>query len=116
MGSMQKRKGKIGEREAAAELGMLLGCHARRGVQYHGGPDSPDVVIDANLHIEAKRVEKLSLYDAVDQAVGDAPTGAVPVVWHRRNRRESVLVIRTADAVAFAREVVRVAGGGQKLR
>ena len=108
---MQKRKGKVGEREAASELGTLLGCDARRGVQYHGGPDSPDVVLDGvGIHVEAKRTETLSLYVAVDQAVGDAPTGAVPIVWHRRNRRESLVVVRTADLVRLAREVVRVAG------
>ncbi len=112
VGSMQKRKGKVGEREAAAELGMLLGCHARRGVQYHGGPDSPDVVLDGvNVHVEAKRTETLSLYVAVDQAVSDAPTGSVPIVWHRRNRRESLVVVRTSDLVRLAREVVRVSRG-----
>lgn len=111
MGSMQRRKGKVGEREAAAELGTLLGCDARRGVQYHGGPDSPDVVLDGvGIHVESKRTETLSLYVAVDQAVSDAPTGSVPIVWHRRNRRESLVVVRTADLVRLAREVVRVAG------
>lgn len=111
MGSMSKRKGKVGEREAAAELGEVLGVNARRGVQYHGGPDSPDVVLDGvGIHVEAKRTETLSLYVAVDQAVGDAPAGSVPIVWHRRNRRESLVVVRTSDLVRLAREVVRVAG------
>jgi hypothetical protein len=48
MGRMSRQKGKRGEREAAAELGQLLGVDARRGVQYQGGPESPDVVLDAD--------------------------------------------------------------------
>ena len=68
MGSMSRQKGKRGEREAAAELGALLGVDARRGVQYHGGPDSPDVVLDGvAIHVEAKRTEKLTLWPAIEQ-------------------------------------------------
>lgn len=111
MGMTSKRKGKVGEREAAAELGAVLGVAARRGVQYHGGPDSPDVVLDGvAIHVEAKRVEALSLYPAVGQAVGDAPEGSVPIVWHRRSRCDSLVIVRTADLVRLAREVVRVVG------
>ncbi len=71
MGRSQRDKGKRGEREAAAELGQLLGVDARRGVQYHGGPDSPDVVLDGvAIHVEAKRTERLTLWPAIDQAKG----------------------------------------------
>lgn len=109
-GLRSRNKGKAGEREAAAELGELLGVNARRGVQYHGGPGSPDVVLEGvALHVEAKRTESLSLYTAMAQAVSDAPAGSVPVVWHRRSRKESLLIVRVADALAMAREMVRVA-------
>jgi len=110
MGSRSKQKGKRGEREAAAELGQLLGVDARRGVQYHGGPDSPDVVLEGvAIHVEAKRTERLTLWPAIDQAVADAPTGSVPIVWHRPNRRGSVVIVETARLVDLAREVVRAA-------
>ena len=113
MGGMSKEKGKRGEREAAAELGALLGCDARRGVQYQGGPGSPDVVLEGvAIHVEAKRTEKLSLWPAVDQAKADAPTGSVPIVWHRPNRRGSVIVVETARLLELAREVVRAADAG----
>lgn len=106
MGRMSRQKGKRGEREAAAELGSLLGCTARRGVQYQGGPESPDVVLEGvNIHVEAKRVEALNLYAAMEQAKKDAPPGSVPVVWHRKNGRESVVIVRTADIVALAAAV-----------
>ena len=112
-GRSSKQKGKRGEREAAAELGALLGVDARRGVQYQGGPGSPDVVLDGvAIHVEAKRTEKLSLWPAVDQAKADAPTGSVPIVWHRPNRRGSVIVVETARLLELAREVVRCADAG----
>jgi hypothetical protein len=110
MGRAAREKGKRGEREAAAELGTLLGVDARRGVQYQGGPDSPDVVIDGvAIHVEAKRTEKLTLWPAVDQARADAPTGKVPLVWHRPNRRGSVVIVETARLLELARELVRAA-------
>ncbi len=112
MGRASRDKGKRGEREAAAELASLLGVTGRRGVQYHGGPDSPDVVLDGvAIHVEAKRTERLSLYAAVEQATSDAPAGSVPVVWHRANGRDSVVIVSTARLVELSREVCRVCGG-----
>ena len=92
MGSMSRRKGKVGERECAAEMGELLGVEARRGVQFQGGPDSPDVVLPGvNLHVECKRVERLKLWDAIDQAKADAPAGGrglegVPLIGADQSR------------------------------
>lgn len=110
MGRMSRQKGKRGERECAAELGQILGVSARRGVQFQGGPDSPDVVLDGvPLHVECKRVESLNVYKAVEQAAADAPANATPVVWHRRNGKPSVLIVETSrllsllEAVAVAR-------------
>jgi Holliday junction resolvase len=108
MGRMSRQKGKRGEREAAAELGQLLGVAARRGVQFQGGPDSPDVVLDGvAIHVEAKRVERLQLWPALEQAAADAPAGKVPVVWHKANRRASVVVVETSRLLELAREIVR---------
>lgn len=106
MGRMSRQKGKRGEREAAAELGAIFACEARRGVQYQGGPDSPDVVLQGvNVHVECKRVERLDLYGAMRQAIDDAG-GDVPMVWHRRNNEESVCIVQTSDLVRLAREIV----------
>lgn len=107
MGRMSRNKGKRGERECAAELGLLLGCDARRGVQFQGGPDSPDVVLDGlNIHVECKRVERLDLYGAIEQAAADAGD-KVPIVWHRRNGKPSVIVIETANLIRLAKEVAK---------
>ena len=98
MGRMSRQKGKRGEREAAAELAAVFACEARRGVQYQGGPDSPDVVLEGvEIHVEAKRTERLSLWLAIEQACEDAKEGKVPIVWHKCNRRESVVIVRTSD-------------------
>jgi len=111
MGRMSRQKGKRGERECAAELGQLLGLAegaARRGVQFAGGPDSPDVVLDGvAIHVEAKRVERLQLWAAIEQAKKDSPPGKTPVVWHKANRKGSVVIVETAMLVDLAREIVR---------
>jgi hypothetical protein len=101
-----REKGKRGEREAAAELGIVFACEARRGVQYQGGHDSPDVVLEGvSVHVEAKRVEKLNLYDALKQAIRDCQ-GKTPIVWHRRNNEESVVIVRVSDLCDLARVIV----------
>jgi Holliday junction resolvase len=111
MGRMQRNKGKRGEREAAAELAVVFGCDARRGVQYQGGPDSPDVVLEGvAVHVECKRTESINVYKALDQAIEDASDGKVPTVWHRRNQRESLLIVRVEDLLRLASEVVRARG------
>lgn len=105
MGRMSKQKGKRGEREAAAELGELLGCNARRGVQYQGSADSPDVVLEGiNIHVECKRTETLNVYKAIEQATGDAGS-KVPIVWHRRNGKPSVVIVSTENLVRLAAEI-----------
>ena len=106
MGRMSRQKGKRGERECASEIGSVFACGARRGVQYQGGPDSPDVVLDGvPVHVEAKRTETLNIYKALYQATADAPSGSVPIVWHRCNRRGSVVVIETARLADLLRVV-----------
>jgi hypothetical protein len=89
-----RSKGKRGELEAAKALTRVLGCTARRGQQFSGGGDSPDVVhsIDG-MHVEVKRTERFNLYDALDQAKQDAADESVPVVMHRRNRCPWVVVV-----------------------
>lgn len=100
-GRMSRNKGKQGEREFAKELTWVLDCMACRGRQYHGRQDAPDVYTDIEgVHFEVKRTESLSLYTAMKQACDDAGD-AVPVVAHRRNDREWLLVLRLGDLPDF---------------
>jgi len=103
MGSMSKNKGKRGELECAAELRRLFGVDARRGQQFHGGSDSPDAVADIpGVHIEVKRTERLSLYPAMRQAVRDAGADKVPIVFHRQNHEDWLVIIRLNDLPELA--------------
>ena len=100
MGSMSRRKGAVGEREAAEKLNEVLGTRFHRGRQYHGGPESPDLAGDLpGLHLEVKRVERVRLYEALGQARRDAAPDQVPVVMHRANNRPWVVVVEVADLI-----------------
>lgn len=96
-------KGKRGERECAADHLEHWGVEARRGQQFAGGTDSPDVVTSlVGCHCEAKRVEKGNPYDWIEQAVEDAD-GCIPYVWHKRNNKPALLIVRFADFPSLAR-------------
>jgi len=93
-----RQKGKVGEREFAALL-RVHGFDARRGQQFAGGGDSPDIVSDSLrwLHIEVKRVQYLNLAEACAQARRDC--GGKPwIVAHRRNR-EPWFITMDSDAL-----------------
>jgi hypothetical protein len=106
-----REKGKRGERAWRDEL-RAQGFDARRGQQFSGSPDSPDVICDqlSWIHFEVKCVERLNIEDAMAQARRDSqtrsaecgtrkedfgetpkPTGGtpvppkIPVVAHKRN-------------------------------
>jgi len=101
-GKRSRDKGKRGEREAAKAIVEHLEIDARRGQQFAGGGDSPDVVIGLpGVHVEVKRTETLSVYKAMEQARDDAD-GKVPLVLHRRNKREWLAIVPLADLMALA--------------
>lgn len=49
------------------------------------------------IHIECKRVEKLNLDAAMEQAIRDARAGEIPAVFHRKNRKEWKVTLRLDD-------------------
>ena len=110
-----RAKGARGERQWRDEL-RANGYAARRGQQFSGSAESPDVVCpDLDfIHWEVKAVEKLNIEDAMEQARKDcgarnaergleghltaalspkggegelAPARKVPIVAHKRNHR-----------------------------
>ena len=90
-----RAKGARGEREFAAFM-RSLGFQARRGQQFTGSADSPDVVHSIpGVHLEIKRVEALHLWPSIDQAKRDAGD-KVPIVMHRKNKREWVAILDAA--------------------
>ena len=95
-------KGARGEREWAARLQELTGKPTRRGCQFAGGQDSPDVVGGIEgLHGEVKYTERFSIYKAMKQAIQDAGTNT-PYVAFRSNNEEWLIIIRAADMLMFA--------------
>lgn len=102
-GKMSREKGKRGERELAKAL-REEGYECRRSAQYCGANGDADVVGLPGVHIEVKRVERLQLYDALAQAQADAPDGEMPVVMHRRNNCEWVVIQPLSDWIQLYRE------------
>lgn len=90
-------KGKRGERQWAKFL-TENGFEARRGVQFQGGTDSPDVVCEPLkwAHFEVKRTEKFNAYTAMSQASDDAGE-KTPIVAHKRNHKDWLIVMRAED-------------------
>lgn len=91
------QKGKRGEREFAAFL-KQHGIEARRGQQFTGGGDSPDVVHSLEgIHFEVKRTETLRLWAAIEQAETDRADADIPVVAHRPNRKDWIVILYAED-------------------
>ena len=92
-----KQKGNAGEREIAKILREYGYEESRRGVQYCGYNGDADVIGIPGLHLEVKRVEKLNLDKAYNQARRDAKEGEKPVVMHRKNRQEWKVTLSLED-------------------
>ena len=86
-----RNKGANGERELANKL-KEHGFDARRGQQYCGANGDADVTGLPGVHLEVKRTETLRLYDALAQAKRDAKPDEMPVVVHRKNNCEWVVI------------------------
>lgn len=91
-----RNKGKVGERELAKILSEMFGVECRRGQQY-SGVEGRDVIGLPGVHIECKRVEKLNLRTAMEQAIKDASKDDAPVVCHRQNNQPWLVTVRLED-------------------
>ncbi len=92
-----REKGAGGERELAKKLRELGFEDARRGQQFCGANGDADVTGLSGIHIECKRTEKLRLYDAVAQSKSDARMGEMPIVIHRMNNCDWVVIQPLTD-------------------
>lgn len=86
------QKGKSGEREFANLL-KSMGVEARRGQQFSGSPDSPDVVSSLPVHWEIKRSQTLSIMKWYKQACDEKKEGTEPVIAFRQNGEKWLCVI-----------------------
>lgn len=100
-----RQKGARGEREWRDQL-RNEGFDARRGQQFSGGSESPDVICESlpGIHWEVKRVERGNPYDWMMQANRDAGDSKMPVVAHKRNGKDWLCVLRAEDFFQLIRE------------
>lgn len=95
-----RNKGKTGELEWA-RFCRDRGYDCRRTAQYCGNTgDASDVIGLPGIHQEIKRVERLDLYAAIDQAARDATNadkGELPIVAHRKNHCKWLVTMLADD-------------------
>jgi Holliday junction resolvase len=96
-GKRSRNKGKRGERELAHKLQELGFPDAKRAQQFCGKAGDADVIGVPGVHIECKRVEKLNLSLAMEQATSDAREGEAPMVFHRKNNGPWLVTMRLED-------------------
>ena len=97
MGKSSQRKGADGERELVALLSDA-GYECQRGGSLSFG-EIPDVLGLPGIHIEVKRVEKLNVGEAMEQAIRDSDRmlDGMPALFHRRNRKPWLVTMRLED-------------------
>ena len=103
-----KRKGARGERQVR-DLFRDVGLTARRGQQYAGNPDAPDVIVEAvsdDWHIESKWVEGIcsaKMRAAITQAQTDSG-GKAWTVFHKENNFQWLVTLDARDFVSLLRK------------
>lgn len=102
MGRSQQRKGANGERELANRL-KEYGFEVRRGQVFN---HESDMVGLKGIHPEVKRVEKLNVWAAMEQAVTESliRNDGVPTLFHRRNREDWLVTMRLTDWIELYKD------------
>lgn len=107
-----RSKGSAGEREFAAlcrEEGFMK---CRRGQQYCG-IEGEDVAGLPGVHVEVKRVEHLRLEEAMEQSIRDADEGKMPIVAHRRNRKNWLITLPLPWFFKLLKAYLKIKGEGK---
>lgn len=111
-----RQKGKRIERELVKLLHEHGFISARRGQQFRGGEDSPDVICEElPVHWEAKSAERLNIYDAVEQARCDAGLADYPVVALKKNRRPWVVIMDMDDFMMIMKQLIDLSNQNKTL-
>lgn len=97
MGKKSQRKGRAGELEIVKILNSH-GISAEPGQAVSFG-STPDIVGVNGLHAEVKRVEKLNVTEAMNQAIRDSEKfeDGLPTLFHRRNRTPWLVTMTLED-------------------
>ena len=97
MGAKSQRKGRSGEIELAKILNDN-GISAEPGQAVSFG-STPDIVGVDGVHAEVKRVERLNVLEAMNQAIRDSKKfdDGLPTLFHRRNRSPWLVTMTLED-------------------
>ena len=120
-----RAKGARGERafrDVLREAGYLK---ARRGAQYSGHVEAPDVLCPElpDIHWEVKCVEAGNPYNWIEQALRDSRRIKYPIVAHKRNdkpwlgilyMRELLEIIRRSDLPIIGESVAIGSNGSSE--
>jgi len=100
-----RRKGKVGELEAAAFLRENFGWTTRRSQQHSGTCDSADLRVEQTPRLwwEIKRHERLNVPETMRIAISQAGR-KIAVLMHRPSRSEWLLTIRVIDLPVLVNE------------
>jgi Holliday junction resolvase len=101
-----KRKGVLGEREFARLCRDEGFDSSKRGQQFHGGEDSPDVIGLPSIHVEVKRREDVSLVASMAQSSREKGERELPIVAHRKNRQRWMITMYADDWFKIYREAL----------
>lgn len=102
MGRSSQRKGANGERELANRF-KEYGFEVRRGQVFN---HESDMIGLKGIHPEVKRVEKLNVWAAMEQAVTESliRKDGVPTLFHRRNREDWLVTMRLSDWIELYKD------------
>lgn len=105
MGKREREKGKRGERLWASYC-REQGYDVHRTAQYCGKTgDAADCIGLPGIHQEVKFVERLNIWDAMEQAKCDAEkSGEIPIVAHKKNYTEWLVTMKADDWFKLYRE------------
>lgn len=114
MGKSSQRKGAAAERELTSILRNAGYDVERGGSQTYG--EIPDIVGLPGIHIECKRVERLNISEAMQQAVRDSERfeDGSPTIFHRRSREKWLVTMFLDDWLQLYLKAVGGAQRGQK--
>jgi Holliday junction resolvase len=105
IGKRSKQKGAQGEREVAA-LMREFGFVARRGLQFKGTADSPDVEHNIpGFHVEVKYRRAMDFHRWLAQCEVEAGEGKAPLLFWRRDKTSWLVVLHADDFLRLAGEV-----------
>lgn len=95
-GRAARNKGADAERELANLIRDTWGYPVHRGKVFYG---ESDLVGLNGIHPEVKRVERLNIHSAMDQAIEEADKreDGLPTVFFRRDRGEWLVCMRLTD-------------------